>query len=177
MNRYKSKNLPLLGLIILFALVVVLILFIVKKSNGNTHDNPSNLETFYVSEVIDGDTIRISTGGSEQKVRLIGVDTPETKNPSKPVECYGPEASAYLSSRLTGRYVSLEADQSQGDADAYGRLLRFVWLDGENINLSIIKGGFGREYTFNLPYKYQRNFLEAENSAKSTHSGLWGACE
>ena len=90
MNRYKSKKLPLLGLIILSALVVVLIFFIAKKSNGNTYDNPSNLETFYVSEVIDGDTIRISTGGSEQKVRLIGVDTPETKNPSKPVECYGP---------------------------------------------------------------------------------------
>jgi len=128
-----------------------------------------------VIRIIDGDTIVIRENGVEQKVRLIGIDTPETVDPRKEVECFGKEASLKAESLLLGESVRLEADFSQGDKDKYGRLLRYVFLtDGTHANLVLIQEGFAHEYTYDLPYKYQELFKEAEQNARSLKKGLWG---
>lgn len=113
---------------------------------------------------------------------MIGVDTPETLDPRKPVGCYGPEASAETKRLLEGKQVTLEADLSQGDRDKYGRLLRYVYLPGTDttfstfLNLYLIEEGFGREYTYSKPYKYQDDFIAAQRDAEKYKRGLWGAC-
>ena len=126
-----------------------------------------------VVRVIDGDTIIIKENGNQLRVRMIGVDTPETVNQSKPVQCFGPQASDYAKQTLTGKYVGLESDPSQDNTDYYGRLLRYVYIDGENFSYQLIKNGYGREYTYNIPYIYQSEFKKAEAEAKQLGRGLW----
>ena len=129
----------------------------------------------WVSRVVDGDTIVVTENGEEKKVRLIGVDTPETVDPRKPVECFGKEASDKTTEYLLGKAVVLEPDLSQGDVDKYGRLLRYVFLEnGFHVNLALIADGYAYEYTYDLPYKYQADFKEAEKGAKERRLGLWG---
>ncbi|MBE0428749.1 MAG: thermonuclease family protein [Thermoleophilia bacterium] len=128
-----------------------------------------------VIEVVDGDTLRAIVGGRPQSVRLIGIDTPETL-PGEPAECYGPEAAARLAGLVEGKTVRLEADPSQGDRDRYGRLLRYVFLDGVDINRLLVEEGFAREFTFRTAYRYQTEFKEAEAAAREDGRGLWSAC-
>lgn len=127
-----------------------------------------------VVKVIDGDTIDVSIDGMTERIRLIGVDTPEVVDPRKPVQCFGQEASAKMHKLLDGKKVSLESDQSQGDKDKYSRLLRFVFTE-DNINVAheLILSGFAHEYTYNLPYKYQKEFKEAQQFAEKNELGLW----
>jgi micrococcal nuclease len=107
-------------------------------------------------------------------IRLIGVDTPETVDPRKPVECFGKEATNKILELLSTKIVVLEEDQSQGDKDKYGRLLRYVFLpDGTNVNKELILQGFAYEYTYDLPYRYQDEFKKAQISARESKRGLW----
>lgn len=132
----------------------------------------SNNESQYkVLKVIDGDTVQLETIG---KVRLIGVDTPETVDPRKEVQCYGKEASEYTKSRLLNNYVRIEYDQTQDSTDRYGRHLVYIYLGEKNFNLELIENGYAYEYTYKVPYKYQREFKEAQTNAKETKQGLWG---
>ena len=145
-------------------------------SVGGEKEDEENLikeDLFLVSRVIDGDTIEILINNEKEKVRLIGVDTPESVHPTKKVECFGKEASIYLKNILEGRYIKLEYDFGQGDRDKYKRLLRYVYLEDILINKKIIEDGFGYEYTYNIPYKFQTDFKIAENLAKSEGRGLW----
>jgi micrococcal nuclease len=128
-----------------------------------------------VVEVVDGDTIKATVIGKVETIRLIGIDTPETVHPSEPVECFGPNASP-AARVLRGRLVMLEADPSQGDRDRYGRLLRYVFLDGRNFNRYLIAEGFAHEYTYDGPYKYQAEFKAAERQARATGKGMWSSC-
>ena len=137
-------------------------------------------ETFAVHSIIDGDTFRISTPDGTDAVRLLGVDTPETVHPSRPVECFGQEASAAAKRLLTGERVRLETDPTQGERDQYGRRLAYVYLeDGEMVNELLIRGGYAHEYTYRLPYRYQERFQAAERAAREAKAGLWadGVCE
>lgn len=135
-------------------------------------NSQTNLVT--VTRVVDGDTIIVDTNGAQEKIRLIGVDTPETVDPRKPVQCFGKEASLFTKNLLEGREVRLESDSSQGDRDKYGRLLRYVFLEGGTfINREIIAQGYGHEYTYRTPYQYQADFKTAERRAQETHRGLW----
>lgn len=132
-----------------------------------------------VTRVVDGDTIVVLINDVSEKVRLIGVDTPETVDPRKTVQCFGKEASAFTKSLLLNKIVRLEADVSQGDRDKYGRLLRYVFLeDGTLVNKEIIAKGYGHEYTYRLPYKYQDEFKTAQRTARESQKGLWaqGVC-
>ena len=130
---------------------------------------------YRVDRVIDGDTVDVVIDGKVERLRLIGIDTPETVHPSKPVECYGLEASDKAKALLAGGRVSLERDATQGDRDKYGRLLRYVFLeDGSNFNQLMIVEGFAYEYTYNQSYKYQLAFVAAETVAKESKRGLWG---
>ena len=138
-------------------------------------------ETFYsVVKVVDGDTLSVNIDGQTQTLRLIGIDTPETVHPSKPVECFGIEASNKAKEVLSGQRVRIEKDQTQGDYDKYNRLLAYVILeDGTNFNKMMIENGYAYEYTYNLPYKYQSEFKQAEEQAKTLKKGLWAdnACQ
>ncbi len=131
-------------------------------------------DTVHVTRVIDGDTIDVLLNGETMRIRLIGINTPETVDPRKPVECFGAEASAHLKSLLTDQAVTLEIDESQGDTDKYGRLLRYVFLKGDNVNLTMIKEGYAYEYTYSTPYHYQTEFKAAEADAREHERGLWG---
>lgn len=129
---------------------------------------------FSVVRVIDGDTIDVSIDGKTERVRLIGIDTPETVDPRKPVQCFGKEASTKLHALLTGKMVNLEDDPSQDARDKYGRMLAYVFLaDGTHINLLMIQRGYANEYTYRVPYKYQSTFKAAALAAKQAKVGLW----
>ncbi|WP_040422003.1 thermonuclease family protein [Actinopolymorpha alba] len=127
--------------------------------------------------MVDGDTIKVQRGATTETVRLIGLDTPETKDPRKGVQCYGPEASNQAHKLLDGRDVRLEIDPSQGTVDKYGRALAYVWFgDGQLFNEVMIRAGFGREYTYDTHYRYRDRFIAAQEAARSAKAGLWKAC-
>ncbi|NYJ75008.1 thermonuclease family protein [Allobranchiibius huperziae] len=155
------------------------------RGSGATPTSPSSAATpppslgalVPVLSVIDGDTIAVREGGVRRKIRLIGVDTPETRKPNTPVQCFGKEASSKMQSLVQSRSVRLQADPSQGDTDKYGRSLRYVFTaDGRNVAQLLIAGGFGREYTYDTAYRFQPQFRAAESAARGARAGLWGAC-
>ena len=122
-----------------------------------------------VERVVDGDTIIVAGIGS---VRLIGVDTPETVHPNRPVEFFGKEASAFTRQLLDGKRVRLEYDQER--QDRYGRTLAYVYLaDGTFANAEIIRRGYGHAYT-RFPFQHMEEFRELEREARTSRRGLWG---
>jgi endonuclease YncB( thermonuclease family) len=128
----------------------------------------------FVSSVTDGDTVRLNYEGTVQSIRMIGVDTPETRDPRKPVQCYGAEASRFTKEMLLKQNVTISFDETQGIRDKYDRLLVYIWLpDGRLFNQLLISEGYAFEYTYNLPYKYQAEFIAAENDARVAQRGLW----
>ena len=145
--------------------------------------NEENVEEdlFYdVVRVIDGDTVKIKFNDKEENIRLIGIDTPETVHPSKPVQCFGVEASNIAKKILEGKQIKIEFDETQGQRDKYKRLLGYIFLaDGTNFNKKMIKDGYAYEYTYNSSYKYQTEFKEAQKYAQENKLGLWadGVCE
>lgn len=132
-------------------------------------------QTFYkVIKVVDGDTLAVEINGQSETLRLIGIDTPETVDPRKPVQCFGIEASNKAKELLNGKMVSLEADDTQDERDKYNRLLRYVFLkDGTNFNKMMIEQGYAFEYTYKIPYKYQTEFQQAEKEVRENKKGLW----
>jgi micrococcal nuclease len=170
------------GLIQIVLLVVGIIVFIFANGFGpqdNQYtDSTQDVEgvttnQYTVTRVIDGDTIEVNIEGQPTKVRLIGINTPETVDPRKEVECYGKEASARLKELIEGKKVTLEADSTQQNTDKYGRLLRYVFLDKKNIDLQMVEEGYAFEYTYFMPYKYQAEFKTAEKNAQDNNLGLW----
>jgi micrococcal nuclease len=130
--------------------------------------------TFTVERVVDGDTVVVRVPGGTQSVRLIGIDTPETKDPRKPVQCFGREASQRAHELLDGNDVLLEFEPSQGRTDKYDRWLAYVWLtDGTLVNERMIAEGYAFEYTYDLPYRHRDRFIAAEQAASSAQVGLW----
>jgi micrococcal nuclease len=132
-----------------------------------------------VIRVVDGDTFVVLKEEKEVKVRLIGVDTPESVDPRKKVECFGKEASVFLQSLIEGKYVRLEQDMTQANVDVYGRLLRYVYLsDNGLVNDKLIREGYAHEYTYKVPDIKQGQFKQAQKEAREKMRGLWapGAC-
>ena len=127
-----------------------------------------------VSRVVDGDTIDVTIGGETRRVRLLLVDTPEVFGG---VECYGREASDYVSSLLSeGTEVRLERDVT--NTDAFGRLLRYVFLaDGRMLNELLIEGGYATIYDSRDEEQHEQRLLDAEQRAREAGAGLWTACE
>jgi len=125
-----------------------------------------------VVRIVDGDTLVILLDGQEQKVRLIGVDTPETVHPRKEVEHYGKEASAFLTNLLKGESVYLRYDQTK--QDRYGRLLAYLYRapDGLFVNLEIVRQGYGHAYT-KYPFQHMELFRYYERQAREAGKGLW----
>ena len=150
--------------------------FIGRRYNRNL---PLPQQEYYaVTDVVDGDTIKIRMGKKDETLRLIGMDTPETVDPRKPIQCFGREASNKAKELLSGRKVRIEMDPTQGDRDKYGRLLAYVHRDdGLFYNEYMIRQGYAHEYTYDTPYKYQTTFKAAQISAEAAQLGLWSPGE
>ena len=145
-----------------------------RETTPTTANATSTQELSRVIRVIDGDTIVVDFEGVTTTVRLLGVDTPETVHPEKPVQCFGPEASAKTKELLEGQSVRLEEDPTQGHLDKYGRTLAYVFLpDGTLIDEILISQGYGKEYTYHTAYKYQTLFKKDESLARANQLGLW----
>lgn len=127
---------------------------------------------FLVTKVVDGDTFEIESG---ERVRLIGIDTPETVDPRRPVGCFGYEASNVTKGLLEGKRVKMEGDLT--DRDKYGRLLRYVWLDNLFVNEYLVREGFAQSSSYPPDVKYQGLFDAAEIEARESKRGLWGSCK
>jgi micrococcal nuclease len=130
--------------------------------------------------VVDGDTIHVDIASQDFTVRYIGMNAPETVDPNKPVECYGPEASTRNKQLVTGQTVELEKDISE--TDQYGRLLRFVWLpdsshpgQGEMVDALLVEEGYARLDTFPPDVRYEALFAQLQQQAQTARTGLWGA--
>ncbi|MGH9133023.1 MAG: thermonuclease family protein [Ilumatobacteraceae bacterium] len=135
---------------------------------------PSNA---IVEVVIDGDTIDVQIAGDTERIRMIGIDTPETKRPDSPVDCFGPEATAFTESLLTpGTRVRLERDAV--GRDDYGRILAYVYRadDGILVNLEIVRQGYARPLTIPPNVAFVDLFVEAARDAERADAGLWSAC-
>ena len=121
-----------------------------------------------VVRVVDGDTLLLDR---KERVRLIGVDTPETVDPRRPVQRFGKEASDFTKRMVEGKKVRLEYDQDR--KDRFGRTLAYVYLeDGTFLNAEIVKQGYGHAYT-RFPFKYLEEFRGFEREAREAQRGLW----
>lgn len=131
---------------------------------------------YTVTRFTDGDTITVDMNGKSEKVRFIGVDTPETHKPNTPVQCYGPAAAAFTKNFIGKNKVRLESDALSTNRDRYDRLLRYVYLpDGSLVNLKLIEGGYGFYYPY-FPFTKSDQFSKAQGQAKAANKGLWGNC-
>ena len=127
--------------------------------------------------VVDGDTIDVTVDGAEERVRLIGIDTPETKKPDSPVECFGPEAAAFTESLLPdGTRLHLERDVEA--RDQYGRLLAYVFVadSGLFVNLEIVRHGLANTLTIPPNVAHAADFVAAARAAEASNLGLWAGC-
>jgi endonuclease YncB( thermonuclease family) len=131
---------------------------------------------FLVTEVIDGDTIKVNIRGRSETVRLLAIDTPETKDPRKPVQCFGNEATKKMQAFVNGKYVRLMDDRSQGNRDKYNRLLRYVYDGKTFINREMVAQGFAFSYK-QYPTKYLNEFNKLEQLAREKNLGLWNKCQ
>ncbi|WP_391119178.1 thermonuclease family protein [Psychrobacillus sp. L3] len=141
-----------------------------KKDESNSPLS-TVLTSAVVTRVVDGDTIKVKVNGKEETVRLILVDTPETKHPKLGVQPFGPEASSFTKNTLTGEEIELEKDVSE--RDRYGRLLRYVWIDGKLFNETLIEKGLARVAVFQPDVKYIDQFRELQQKAQKQRIGIW----
>lgn len=121
-----------------------------------------------VIRVVDGDTFVLSSG---ERVRLIGIDTPESVKPGTPVECFGREASEHLKQLIEGKPVRLERDVS--DTDRYGRLLRYAYMGDELINERLARQGYATAASYPPDVREQERLRQAERLAREEGIGLW----
>lgn len=176
MARHKRITKRTMSLM-LGLLLVVLSPLIAKYAPQNSVAQTAQPGTYRVASFADGDTITIDMDGKEEKVRFIGVDTPETHDPRKPVQCYGEAAAAFTRKLIGTSRVKLEADPENTNRDRYNRLLRYVYLpDGTFVNAEIIRQGYGFAYT-SFPFTRANEFRALEQQARDTRTGLWGSCQ
>ncbi|PIQ68828.1 MAG: nuclease [Candidatus Taylorbacteria bacterium CG11_big_fil_rev_8_21_14_0_20_46_11] len=145
---------------------------VTDATSTSTESQPSELVR--VNRVVDGDTIDVEIDGKIERVRYIGIDTPETVDPRKAVQCFGVEASKKNKELVEGKMVRLEKDIT--DRDRYKRLLRYVWLDNTLINQTLVEQGVAKSYSYPPDVRYQDRFVEAEKQAREDKLGLWTAC-
>jgi micrococcal nuclease len=127
-----------------------------------------------VVRVVDGDTLVVRLDGRDQRVRYIGVNTPESVDPRRPVQCFGQEAAARNRELVDGQTVWLERDVS--DADQFGRLLRYVYVGERLVNAELVRDGFAHAVTFPPDVKYADRLRALEREARAARRGLWGRC-
>ena len=140
---------------------------------------PATYRNATVTNVVNGELVEVSLPGGPARVRLIGIDAPEVVGPGELFQCYGAEATSRAVELLAGQQVRLELDASQGERDAAGHLLAYVWLqDGSMYNARMVAEGFALQRSGPAAYRYQGQFQAAELQARSQQLGLWhpGSC-
>ncbi|MFA9288715.1 MAG: thermonuclease family protein [Weeksellaceae bacterium] len=152
---------------------------IAKETNALGEVDEKVLVAARVAKVTDGDTIELESG---EKVRYIGVDTPETKHPKKSVQCFGQEASLENKVLVEGKTIYMEKDVSE--TDRYGRLLRYIYIPNPEatqeaifLNEYLVEQGFARVITYPPDVKYHSILKDAETEARENERGLWSKCE
>ena len=174
-KRLQRHLMTLVVLVILTAFGVS----INQKGEIAMPELPLNVPPGYheVVSVSDGDTITVKIAGKNEIIRFIGIDTPETHDPRKPVQCFGKAASAYATTLLERKIVRLEGDPTNSNRDKYNRLLRYVYLeDGTLVNRLMIEQGYAFAYTL-FPFEKLEEFRKAEQQAREANRGLWAGCE
>jgi micrococcal nuclease len=157
-------------LLLLIAVVVVLV------ARGNDEPSRTNLGRAQVLRVVDGDTIRVRLDGRTERVRYIGIDTPESVKPGTAVQCFAKRASAANAALVAGRSVRLVTDVEQ--RDRYGRLLAYVYRepDGAFVNARLVRDGYARTLTIAPNVAHARELADLARAARRAHRGLWNAC-
>jgi len=152
-----------------------------QKTNSAPTIKPVEIETkpptvqsvqlHRVISVVDGDTVKVSIDGKTESIRIIGIDTPEI---GSRLECFGNEAKQNAEKLLNGKHVEVIMDPTQGDRDKYGRLLAYLQVSGQfDFGEQMVKQGYAHEYTYNLPYKNQSTYKNAQSVAERIGRGLW----
>lgn len=180
MKLNKKQQKQLMALIVAILILGIGFLTEFLGLNDFSNDEQSTLlnpGTYEVVNIEDGDTLTVNMNGVEERVRFIGVDTPEVRDPRKPVQCFGRAASEFTKNLIGNKMVRLEADPENTNRDRYDRLLRYIYLpDGTFVNAEIIRQGYGFAYT-NFPFTKKDEFKELEDQAMDQNLGLWGGCE
>ena len=190
MAKKKAQNISLEDLMklgpkkIIMIIIAAVIVYFFGGENflTQTLQDDSGFTTGIVTRVVDGDTAVIKVDGNDIRVRMLGVDTPETVHPNKPVQFYGKEASTFTKDYLNGKQVWLEYDASP--TDRYNRHLAYVWTSKpKNINESTIRndmfnarlllGGYAKVMIIKPNKRYEDLFKKFEAEAKSSRKGLW----
>ncbi len=174
MKKYKLKSILICIILISCGTIAYLQTpnHFYKKKIPNIEQNKSYL----VDRVLDGDTFIVKIDNKSETVRMLGIDTPETVDPRKPIQCFGKEASHKTKELLNGKSVILKIDSSQNILDKYNRILAYVYVDNFFINKYLIENGYAREYTYQKAYTFQKDFKKLMKQAQNQKLGLWGVC-
>lgn len=174
--RTKTVQIKKLASILLTIVLALLTYYYQEPIQKAVTSAPQVVASDYtVVEADDGDTVKVKMGDKIETVRFIGVDTPETHDPRKAVQCYGQQASDFTKNLLLGKQVRLESDPNDSDRDKYKRLLRYVYLGDELINAKLIKEGYGFAYVV-FPFTHLDEFRQYESDARAQNKGLWASC-
>jgi len=174
-RRYGKRASPVVGLFITVAVIAGQHYGLFDSARQAAQTNQPGL--YHVVEFVDGDTIAVDMNGNKEMLRFIGVDTPETHDPRKAVQCYGKIAAAFTKHLIGNNSVRLEADPLNTNRDRYNRLLRYIYLpDGTLVNAEIIKQGYGFAY-LGFPFTKADEFHHYELEAEHANRGLWGSCK
>ncbi len=156
-------------------LIAAAILLRPWEGGGGEGPRPAERLTGRVVRAVDGDTLEVAIdGGPTETVRLIGVDTPETVKPDTPVQCFGPQASAFEHRHVEGHRVRLLVGVEP--RDIYGRLLAYVWIDGRSLEETLLRRGLARTLTFHPNDRFAPRFERLEQKTAEAGKGLWNAC-
>lgn len=168
------KQIAIFCLLAGFIFMILIGVYAPKTSTNGDTGKKEAAKLYDVVKVVDGDTIDVNIDWKTERIRLIGLDTPEIVDPRTTVQCFGQESSTKAHELLDGKKVALETDATQGERDKYDRLLRYVFIENNtDFSKSMIENGFGHEYTYEIPYKRQVAYKEAQKQAESGKKGLW----
>lgn len=181
MAKYFTKRQKRQLLSVLLTLIFASVIWVAQQqgwiSQSAQQVQQLQLGTYAITNFVDGDTITVDMNGTKERIRMIGVDTPETQDPRVPVQCYGKAASDFTKNLIGTNAVRLEADPTNTNRDRYNRLLRYVYLpDNRLVNAEIIKSGYGFVYTL-FPFQKLEEFREYERQARDQNLGLWNTCK
>lgn len=169
LSRKQSILLGIVSTLFLVVCVLALPHFRVFFPHIQLEEDIYGEQSFRVLRSVDGDTIELEDG---RKVRYVGINTPETVDPRRKVECFGKESSTFNQNLVEGKMVRLEKDIS--DTDKYGRLLRFVYLeDGTFVNEVLVREGYAYASAYAPDLTRKAFFAEAEKDARKNQRGLW----
>ena len=167
---------------IILLIIAAIAVYFFGGQNFLTQQDDSGFIVGTVTRVVDGDTAEITVDGTKRRVRFLGVDTPETVHPNKPVQYFGPEASAFTKQTLTGKRVWLEYDKNP--QDRYNRHLAYIWtakpktitdetMRRDMFNARLLLGGYGKVMIIKPNNRYARQFAAYESEARNARRGVW----